>query len=711
MTGPSHAASQAPSSVPPPTAGTILGHPPGLFLLFFTEMWERFSYYGMRALLVIYLTSVFALNELPAGVYSDKVEFAEVIKDDAVIAQAVARGVSNEEASLRGALTVPIHAVIGDAGTTKMDSEIKSRGAPTLQLQRLQQADDPDKPGEKMWVPATDAGAELAIRAPVGGPVAAAPIAFRLINATPEDIECRIRVLRPEGTTRTYFTINDKPDVVSLKVRSDANRKPDEKPIDIVIAPSKYSTGRNWLKSDASNLYGWYTGLAYLLPILGGIIADRLIGTHRSMLIGGLIIALGHIVLGLSGIGELAHNATGMTTFVFGLALIVLGTGHFKPTVSVMVGQLYDRDDPRRDTAYTIFYMGINVGAFICAFVCGTLGEWAGWHWGFAAAAVGMLLGLVTYMWGRPYFLKNVGLPPAGVPNLSPLFFITSIVLSLLAAGAFHIGWMGRFGDAIDSGLGNPYIAAVLLGVLLAASIWFVAIQEQPDRGPTACILIFILFNAVFWIAFEQAGSSLNLFATENTDLRLPLINWPMPATWFQSFNPFFIIVLAPIFALMWGALGKRGLNPSQPVKIALALLLVGGGYLFMVAGARAFHVSGAKVSMLWLTMTYLLHTFGELCISPTGLAFVTRAAPQRYVSFLMGLWFLSSFVAGKGGGQLASYTDRIESGEMKLFWYPWFQLGGQADFFLLFVISAGLAGVLILAMSPFLKAALHGRE
>src|SRR5687768_13921900 len=202
----------------------------------------------------------------------------------------------------------------------------------------------------------------------------------------------------------------------------------------LVTSATAENPGRGWTKEAAANLYGWYTGMAYLLPVFGGLIADKLIGAHRSMLVGGLVITLGHVALAFSGIGAPAHSHAGMSIFVFGLVLIVVGTGHFKPNVSVMVGSLYPPDDPRRDGAFTIFYMGINLGAFICAFVCGTLGEKVGWHWGFGSAAVGMLVGLALYVAARPALLKDVGLPPPGKPNYSPLFVAGALVLAAVMA-------------------------------------------------------------------------------------------------------------------------------------------------------------------------------------------------------------------------------------------------------------------------------------
>lgn len=466
--------------------------------------------------------------------------------------------------------------------------------------------------------------------------------------------------------------------------------------------------GRGWNRGSASRLYGWYTGMAYLLPLAGGILADRFLGTHRSMVVGGVLIALGHIVLWITGLGELSHSDLGMSIFVGGLVLIIIGTGYFKPCVSVMVGQLYGPNDPRRDGAFTIFYMGINVGAFICAFVCGTLGEKVGWHWGFGSAAIGMLAGLFTYFVGRPYVLKTIGLPPSGRSNTGPAFFLVSILVAALITVLYHIGAFSYVADQVTSllsggVLGKAIQAALAVGVL-GLVIWFVSIQKPGERGPTSSIFIFMLFNAFFWIAFEQAGSSLNIYADQNTDRHI--FGWEMPATWFQSVNPCLIVLLAPFFAALWTGLGKRNLDPSQPLKISLGLILLGIGYLFMVA-AGILGKDGAKVGMFWLTMTYVFHTLGELCLSPTGLSYVTKAAPVRYVSLLMGIWFISSFLANLGGGYIAATVEQIERGEIHLPWH----FGGQADFFFLFVVSSFGAGLLILILTPLFRRLLPPSE
>jgi POT family proton-dependent oligopeptide transporter len=553
----------------PGSGRTFLGHPPGLFLLFLVEMWERFSYYGMRALLVLYLTS----------------------------------------------------------------------------------------PGSGMRKPPAD-------------------------------------------------------------------------------APAGFNPGPGWSDAEANSLYGWYTGLAYLTPVVGGIIADKFIGTHRSMLLGGLLIMLGHIALAVSGMGGLNNSDAGMSVFIGGLAAIVLGTGHFKPSVSVMVGQLYPPGDPRRDGAFSIFYMGINLGAFLCAFVCGTLGEKVGWHWGFGSAAVGMFLGLGLYALCKPVFLRGIGDAPrhdassaalGHVPSQTPGrladrwsggFVALGLGLALLVGLLFRIGAFGAFQRAMSGFVtGQPTLAVALglglFAVAVAAATGFTLRQRPQDRGPVATIFIFMFFNAFFWLAFEQAGSSMTLFTDRYTDTRIG--TWEMPTSWFQSVNPAIIFIFAPLFAALWTWLGKRKANPSQPVKISLGLILLGLGFVVLVAGARTISVApgandgpevvNAKAAVWFLLGAYLFHTLGELCLSPTGLSYVTKAAPVKFVSLLMGIWFVSSFLANLGGGLIAAQTEKIEKGLITLPWSLGQGTGSvQADFFFLFVVTSVGAGLVILALSPWLR-------
>lgn len=700
--------SQANAHPSDPMAGrpTWLGHPRGLFLLFLVEMWERFSYYGMRGLLVLYLISVISIHQLPAGVYTNELRFTEIVEPQSKGPPQVAARQSRF-----------LHVAVGSASSPVV-REPATEGTPRLVVTRLRAVPDPADPKKTAWVPDTsDRGAGVVIHGPAGGTPDRATrgfdvteVRYRVTNPGGAPIKAEIDLARQGDDRRTFFTVNDEPGVLSAEIKPDRDLKPDEKPYEVVVAPNLHDSGRNWPTSSANVLYGWYTGLAYLFPILGGLIADKLIGTHRSMLVGGVLIALGHTILGVSGFGALAQSPVGMSLFMAGLAVIVLGTGHFKPCVSVMVGQLYRQGDPRRDGAFTIFYMGINLGAFLCAFVCGTLGEKVGWHWGFGSAAVGMLAGLALYLWGRPRHLAGVGeAPRAGAGKASALFFVASVVLAAGFALAFHEGLFAMLGSGLDRLQQNQAaswaVVAVLLGGILAWTAWFIAANRPEDRGPVASIFIFMFFNAFFWIAFEQAGSSLNIFTKQNTDRMLG--SYEVPATWFQSVNAGLIFLLAPFFAAMWTALGKRRLNPSQPVKIALGLIFLGLGYLFMVVAGRITVGGAAKASMVYILATYFWHTVGELCLSPTGLSYVTKAAPARFVSLLMGIWFVSSFIANLGGGLIASQVEAVERGLFKL---PW-SFGGKADFFFLFVVFSIGPGVLILLFTPLLKKLIQGRE
>jgi proton-dependent oligopeptide transporter, POT family len=407
--------------------------------------------------------------------------------------------------------------------------------------------------------------------------------------------------------------------------------------------------GLGWSKPAADRLYGLYGFSAYALPVAGGWLADRFIGTRRSMVIGGLIIAAGHFCL--------AVPAT--ATFFLGLALVVIGTGFFKPNVSTMVGQLYGERDPRRDGGFTIFYMGVNVGGLIGPLVCGYLAEnprW-GWHYGFGAAGVGMVFGLVMYLALRERYLPGIGLPPQRVPAQTPA-----------AASA--------------PGTRTPL--------------------SRTERDCLIALLVMMAFSIPFWTAFEQTGSSMNFFAAERT--RRIAFGHAFPATWFQSVNSAILLASAPIFAWMWTALAKRGLEPSTPVKMGAAMFLMAAGFVVMVGGARASD-TGALVSPAWLVMTYALHTFGELWLSPIGLSTVTKLAPVKYVSLLMGLWFFSTAIAEFLAGQLASLSERVERGEI------FHLLGGQADFFLVFVVTSVAAGILLLALAPWLRRLTHGRD
>ena len=409
----------------------------------------------------------------------------------------------------------------------------------------------------------------------------------------------------------------------------------------LFLVSSTSKGGLGWDQTAASQLYGWYTGLVYLTPLIGGLLADRFLGTHRSLLIGGSIIALGHFSLALET----------SVSFYAGLLLIILGTGFFKPCVSTMVGSLYPQGDTRRDAGFTIFYMGINLGALLGTLACGYLGEspdW-GWRYGFGAAGVGMVAGLLVYAGLKPRFLSGVGAPPA-TPVLS--------------------------GSAAQAPRNREPVTLA-------------------ERRAVLSILLVAAFVVFFWMAYEQAGSSMNLFAMRQT--RRTFLGFDFPASWFQAINPAAILLLSPIFAWGWGRLGQRGLEPSTTAKMGVGMLLLGGGFLFMVGASLEAQQAGAA-SPGWLIATYLLHTTGELCLSPVGLAFVSKTAPPRFGSLLMGAWFLANFLANLLAGYLAGAQAAFERGLVLTVF------GGPADFYLLFVISSATAGVLLLLLTPALR-------
>lgn len=399
--------------------------------------------------------------------------------------------------------------------------------------------------------------------------------------------------------------------------------------------------GLGWSREQASQLYGWYNGLAFLTPVAGGWLADRFLGTNRSLVIGGALIAAGHLTLAVAF----------AWSFYAGLALIIVGTGFFKPNVYTMVGQLYHDRDQRRDAGFTLYYMGINLGALFGPLVCAWVAAHPrlGWPYAFGVAGFSMLIGLTFYLCTRGHRLRGVGAPPSD-----------HRVTSRREPGRRRL--------------------------------------SQEERRRILALGIITLFVVVFWLAFEQVGSSLNLFAAQRTDrvvdgwLSAVVPQNEIPAAWFQAVNPLFVLLLAPIMARLWQTMGSRA--PSTQAKMALGLVLLGTAYLVMVLGAGASD-RGDLVSPWYLIIFYLVYSLGELCFLPAGFSFVGQAAPARLASMLMGLWFTANFIANVLGGYLAGMTERIERGEL------FGVLGGQADFFLIFVILCAGAGLLLLLLLP----------
>ena len=380
----------------------------------------------------------------------------------------------------------------------------------------------------------------------------------------------------------------------------------------------------------AAAIYGLYTAAVYFTAIPGGWIADRLLGLRNAVLAGGILIALGHYSMFLNR----------LPFFYGGLVLISLGTGLLKPNISAIVGQLYAPDDKRRDAGFSIFYMGINTGALIGPIVCGTLGEKVGWHWGFGAAGVGMTFGVIQYVLGQKRF-GDAGLLTETPQSAGKLWGIVLAGLVALAA-IFYYLWDYR-----------DYV--LIVGTVVLFTYFWRQAQPGLERKRVAAIIVLFVFATLFWGGFEQAGSSLNLFARDVTDRVVG--GWEFPASWFQSVNSFFLVALAPVLTMLWVWLGSR--EPSSPAKFAYGLLFVGLGFL-LVAGAAlvSLRAGGARVSPLWLVGLYLCHTIGELCLSPVGLSTVTKLAPQRLVGSMMGVWFLALSLGNFIGGRVAGLFE-----------------------------------------------------
>ena len=488
--------------------------------------------------------------------------------------------------------------------------------------------------------------------------------------------------------------------------------------------------GFGWTEADAYLLYGVYTFMVYVTAIFGGALADRVLGTHRSMLVGGWAIAAGHITLACTEFFDITpgtvitfQNSPGaVLSFMIGLALIIVGTGFFKPCVSVMVGQLYEEGDARRDSGFTIFYMGINLGAFFSPLVAGTLGEKVGWHWGFGSAAVGMIAGLLFYQFIRPRYLGSIGMPPQGKGGsrralVTGLALAAAIVAVPVVPLVLYLGGgLGPIQDTwawlTDTPTKQTMLVAVVATVIIGAILMFTFAQKPGERAPLGVIFILaFLGNIFFWTAFEQAGSTMTVFAAQDTDRTL----WGLlegdgfPATWFQSINPLCILLFAPVFAWLWIWLDRRRLNPSTPLKFSLGLWLLGLAFIAMIFGA--LDTRDGLAAPYWLLITYVVCTWGELCLSPVGLSMVTKLAPPRLQSFMMGVWFFTFALSNLCAGLVARFSTKFlpdsETGAPSEM--DFLGIEGLPGFFLMLVVFPIGAAVVLLLMVRMLKRMMHG--
>ncbi|MBB3034236.1 peptide MFS transporter [Alteriqipengyuania lutimaris] len=442
---------------------------------------------------------------------------------------------------------------------------------------------------------------------------------------------------------------------------------------------------QHWLftDSEASVIYGAYTALVYITPVVGGFLADRFLGQRKAVLFGAVLLTFGHFFMAFEGDGGQA-DAT-INIFWLALALIIVGSGFLKANISVMVGQLYPRTDIRRDPAYTIFYMGINVGAATASIICGFLGQTVGWAYGFGLAGIGMLLGLVFFVIGKPLLLgKGEPKDPAKIAG-GREFGIYGIGLAMVGLCWLAIQYQQLVGWVLG-----------VFGLGLVAYVLYIAIgrlpREERDRIFAAIFLIFV--SIVFWALFEQAGSSLNLFTDRHVDTQ------GVAASMFQSINAIYIILLAPLFAGLWQLLAKRGAEPSTPMKFGLAVIQVGLGFLVLVWGAQSVGLN-VPTPVIFIFLIYLLHTTGELCLSPVGLSAMNRLSPGHMASLIMGTWFFASATGNFAAGLIASATGAEGVGE---------EAGKQVvlDVYSTVGWFAVGVGVVVMVISPLVKKLMH---
>lgn len=446
---------------------------------------------------------------------------------------------------------------------------------------------------------------------------------------------------------------------------------------------------------DASEIYGSYTGLVYLTPLLGGYLCDKFLGNRRSIIIGGALMALGQFLMFISA--SVGING-GVSIMWAALTAIIIGNGFFKPNISTMVGQLYPKNDRRIDSAFTIFYMGINLGAFFSPLVCGSFEDF---KWGFFMAGVGMVLSLVSFvMFQKKYLIseqgKEIGLPVKKLDTNSILLTIGSIAIIF-----FMLNFKQMFKSNVDIIGYFIYGAMILMPVIILTD----KSLTKVERNRIIVIFILAFFVIFFWGAFEQAGASLTLFADRQTDRHI--FGAEMPASYFQSVNPLAVICLAPLFSILWGVLYKRKLEPSSPKKMAIGLALVALGYVLIAIAVKGLGMSD-KVSMWWLFGLYIIHSMGELCLSPIGLSMVSKLAPLRLSSLLMGTWFLANAAANKFAGTLSALIPPTpDPASTEPLVYPsfiGFQITNLYEFFMVFIIMTGIAAGILVFLSSWLQ-------
>ena len=449
---------------------------------------------------------------------------------------------------------------------------------------------------------------------------------------------------------------------------------------------------KHWEFTDATSylIYGAYTSLVYIMPVFGGMLADQILGSKKAVTYGAILLVVGHLGMTVESSEQI---------FYLSLALIVSGVGFLKPNISTMVGALYKEDDPRRDSGFTIFYMGINIGAFTATLLCGYLGEEIGWAYGFGAAGVGMLIGLIIFLVGQKY-LEGLAEPPSekhkqiyNGATYENWAYVSGVFMVLIT---WFLVQNSQLVGQLLGGFGAIFIGAWLLYAL------FKCAPEERDRLIVVGILI--LFSLIFWALFEQAGSSLNILTDRGVDR--VIFGWEVPASMFQSLNAGFIFTIAPLFAILWIALAKRNMEPSTPIKFSIGIVFVGLGFLALVYGMKSS--DGLQTGVIWIILIYLLHTLGELCLSPVGLSSVTKLSPQRIVGFMMGMWFFASAAGNYVAGLIARATASENSGVSG----DIFNLAQKQSFIDVYTDVGMIAiacGIFLAIITPILKKLMHG--
>ncbi len=608
-------------------ADAKMKHPPGLYVLFGTEAAERFSFYTMRALLVLYLTQVIFL-----GQYTDSLvhgeEIVQTIQDDAPAVLESAIGELNREQ------TAELYQALG------------------------------------VVTPTADAGEDAS-----------------------HDAEVPPEVVALWEQARATDLIGDV-QLAMTDLKTDLDGLFDQ-----AVASADAEVFGQWVikeqvkrvvRTEALALYGLYLLLVYSSGLIGGYFADKILGSRKAIWMGGIVMCAGLFVMGIPGAAAM----------FYGLGLVIVGNGFFKPNISTIVSGLYDEDDSRRDGAFTIFYMGINLGAFLAIF-----GAWVaestaathdwGWNIGFVVAAVGMIFSLLLFHWGQK-LLGTAGFPPGReVTEESRLgkkdardIVVWSLGLSAVAVAVMSVWLFSGFMPSLI-----PVWLPFALGGILMSFVVFSLFRAKLGREEWyRVIVVFVLsvFVIFFWMGFEQAGGTMTLFALEQTDRHI--FGWEMPVVFFQGFNPIFIFILAPVFSILWAWNDKNKWGLSTSAKMGWGLILLGAGFGVMYLGQESARVHG-QAALYWLVLVYLIHTIAELFLSPIGLSMVTKLSPVRVVSLMMGVWFFCTAFADYLSGQMEAFTHAMG-----------FDLWGSL------IVTSVVPGVLLLMAAPLLTKWMHGK-